>query len=65
MNDLYLKVVLTIIAVCLVAMTIKPIVSPKPVIAYGKEVIDVNIVQIAGDHVGSHFSTAIPVEIKK
>lgn len=65
MNDLYLKVVLTIIAICLVAITVRPIIFPKPVIAYGKEVVDVNIVQIQGSRIGGFDGYALPVTIKK
>ena len=65
MNDLYLKVIFTIIAICLILMTLRPILSPTTVTAYGKEIIDINIMQIMGTDVDAYASVPIPVEIRK
>lgn len=57
--DLYLKVILTIIAVCLVWYTLKPLFIPRDAIAYG-DVTSVNIEQVGGQCV---FGKAIPVKV--
>ena len=63
--DLYVKVVLTVIAVCLVVIAIKP-VFVTPVEAKG-QVIDVNIVKLARHMFGckdiSYVYNGLPVYV--
>jgi len=58
--DNYLRFVLTVIALCLLWNTFKPLFIPKDVVAYG-DILSVNI-----ERIGGHFVyDAIPVDIRK
>lgn len=60
-SDLYTKVVLTVIAVCLLVIAGKEIHIIPNAQAYNDEAIKVNIVKVNGNNVYN----AVPVEIKK
>lgn len=60
-SDLYTKVVLTIIAVCLVVIAGKEIHIIANAQAYNDDVIKVNIVKVNGNNV----YRAVPVELNK
>ena len=57
MIDIYTKIVLTIIAVCLLAITLHPIISPIPVTASSIQAVD--IAKVGGRDVWQE----IPVKI--
>jgi len=46
----YTKVVLTIIAVCLIGLLLRPIIMPKTVTAL-PQITDVNIAKVGGNYV--------------
>jgi len=52
MNDPYTKVILTIIAACLIGLLLRPIITPKTVTAFS-QATDVNIVRVGGHLIGS------------
>jgi len=51
-ESLYTKVILTIIAVCLIGLLLRPLIIPKTVTAFS-QVTDVNIVRVGGHLIGS------------
>ena len=57
MIDIYTKIVLTIIAICLLAITLQPIISPTPVAASSIQAVD--IAKVGGRDVWQE----IPVKI--
>ncbi len=56
-SDIYIKIVLTVIAVCLVLIVVKPMAITTAQ-ASRKETINVNIERVAG-----HFIKALPVKL--
>jgi len=58
--DLYMRLVLTIITLCLLWNVFRPLFIPRKVEAYG-DILSVNIERIGGHYVYD----AIPVNIKK
>ena len=66
--DLYTKVVLTVIASCLLYVVAKDISLVKDVHAQSAGVVDVNIVQVAGARISSNgmvgYDAFLPVKAK-
>ncbi len=60
-SDRYLRVVLTVIAVCLVWICLRDVAVVKP--AYAAGTMDVNIASIGGREIIS-ISPGLPVEVK-
>ena len=58
--DTYTKVVLTVIAVALVVLALRPLVEPRPAVASGQ--MDVNIVGLGGRTV---LFGPLPVECER
>ncbi len=58
-TDLYTKIILTIIAICLVWMVVSPI-AITPVQAGSKDIINVNIEQVDGRNIYK----ALPVKVQ-
>jgi hypothetical protein len=61
-TDIYTKSILTIIAICLLYIVGRDIVTP--VYADRKEIIDVNIAEIAGKRL-SLYDATLPVKVVK
>jgi len=57
MTDPYTKVILTIIAVCLIGLLLRPLIIPRTVTAFS-QATDVNIVRVGGNLIGRK----VPVE---
>ena len=56
-ESLYTKVILTIIAVCLIGLLLRPLIIPRTVTAFS-QATDVNIVRVGGNLIGRK----VPVE---
>jgi len=59
--DIYTKVILTIIAICLLGSLIKPIIFPKKATAWQESILDVNIERISGRYI--ELAPPIRVEV--
>jgi hypothetical protein len=62
--DLYTKIVLTVIAVSLAVIAMRPILAPENVSAAGS-IVQVDIAQVGGQYISpSPYPPALPVRLK-
>lgn len=62
--DLYSRIILTIIAICLVVIAFRPFASPRAAHAYvSSDVVNVNIEQVGGHAIVTDYRGALPVQV--
>jgi hypothetical protein len=64
MTDRYTKVILTVIAIALTVIALRPLVEPDPAQALAEGAVDVRIVDVVVDGYGRYGSRTTPLPVQ-